>query len=106
MALVAVRKPLLGNLLKSEYAANFGYCREVVTLTIAGGAELSLVTRQGGEVVVFGRGEVGHNEDEEGNELGELVMEADGCLGLGADVGNVLEATVVPGLRVDHHQSV
>ena len=72
---------------------------------IAGGVEHSLVTRQGGEVVVFGRGEEEWYEDEEGNELDEPVMEVDGRLGLGADVGKVLEPTVVPGLRVDHDQS-
>ena len=33
-------------------------------------------------------------------------MEGGGRLGLGADVGEVLEPTVVPGLQVDHHQSV
>ena len=74
-------------------------------LGIAGGAELSLVTRQGGVVVVFGRGGVEQYEDEEGNELDEPVIQTDGCLGLGADVGKVLEPAVVPGLLVDQHQS-
>ena len=72
---------------------------------IAGGGEHSLVTRQGGEVVVFGLGEAEQDLDEEGNELDEPVFVVDGCLGLGADVGKVLEPTVVPGLRVDHYQS-
>ena len=58
-----------------------------VVVGIAGGAAPSLVTRQGGEVVVFGRGAVIQEEDEEGDELGEPVIDADGCLGLGADVG-------------------
>ena len=53
MALVAVRKPLLGNLLKSEYAANLGYCREVVTLTVAGGAELSVGSVLGNEAGTY-----------------------------------------------------
>ena len=77
-----------------------------VVLGIAGGDDHSLVTRQGGEVMVFGLGGEEQNEDEEGNELDEPVIEVDGRLGLGADVSEVLEPTVVPGLLADYHQSV
>ena len=75
-------------------------------LGIAGGATHSLVMQQGGEVTVVGRGEVNQPFDEEGNELDEPVMEVDDLLGLGTDVDEVLEPTVVPGLRVGRHQSV
>ena len=73
---------------------------------MACGIKHSLVTRQGGEVVVFGRGEGEQWEDEEDNELDEPVIEVNSFLRLDADVGKVLERTAVPGLQVDHHQSV
>jgi hypothetical protein len=42
MALVATRKPLLGNLLKHEYARDHGFCREVVTVNIGSDTDLSV----------------------------------------------------------------
>lgn len=42
MALVATRKPLLGNLVKHEYATNHGYCREVAVVNVASATELSV----------------------------------------------------------------
>jgi hypothetical protein len=41
MALIATRKPLLGNVLKHEYSPEHGYCREVVTVNVAAATELS-----------------------------------------------------------------
>ena len=42
-------------------------------------------------------------EDEWGNEIddSELVFVVGGCLGLGAEVGEALRPTVVPGIRGD-----
>ena len=60
------------------------------------------MTRQGGELVVFGLSRDMIEFDAEGNFLD---VELDGRLGLGADVGGeVLEPNVVVGLKVDHHQ--
>ena len=56
--------------------------------------------------MVCGEGEVEEWADEEGNDLDEPVMVVDGCLGLGADVIEVLEPTAVPGLRVDKYESI
>lgn len=42
MALIATRKPILGNLLKTEYAREHGFCRETVTVNVTGGADLSV----------------------------------------------------------------
>lgn len=42
MALVATRKPKIGNLVKHEYAREYGYCREVVVSNITAGADLSV----------------------------------------------------------------
>ena len=60
-----------------------------------------MAVRESGEVVVFGRGG-GHEEyeDEEGNLLDEPVIVADGRLGLGAEMKQALQPTVVPGIRV------
>jgi D-tyrosyl-tRNA(Tyr) deacylase len=41
MALISTRKPLLGNVVKHEYAREHGYCREVVTVNVAAATELS-----------------------------------------------------------------
>lgn len=41
MALISTRKPLLGNVVKHEYAREHGFCREVVTVNIADATELS-----------------------------------------------------------------
>lgn len=40
MALINTRKPLLGNVVKHEYAREHGFCREVVTVNIADATEL------------------------------------------------------------------
>ena len=45
-----------------------------VVVGVAGGGEHSLVTRQGGEVVVLGLGGEQAEEDEEGNELDVPVI--------------------------------
>lgn len=42
MSLIATRKPLLGNLVKTEYAREHGFCREIVNVKVAGGVELSV----------------------------------------------------------------
>ena len=48
----------------------------------------------------FGKGAEDMYVDEEGNALAEPVIEeVDGRLGLGAEVGQVLRPTVVPGIR-------
>ena len=43
----------------------------------------------GGDAVVFGLGEEEHDEDAEGNELDEPVIQLYSRLGLEADVGHV-----------------
>ena len=42
MSLISTRKPLLGNLVKHEYAREHGFCREVVTVNVAADTELSV----------------------------------------------------------------
>lgn len=44
MALVATRKPLLGNLVKHEYLTSHGFCREALTLNLATAADIEIGT--------------------------------------------------------------
>lgn len=44
MSLIGTRKPLLGNVLKHEYSPEHGFCREMATFNIAGGADLLIGT--------------------------------------------------------------
>ena len=70
-----------------------------VVVGVAGGEVHSMAVRESGEVVVFGNGGDLEEQDEEGNELDEPVFVAEGCLGLGAELGELLRPTVVPGIR-------
>jgi len=42
MSLVATRKPLLGNVIKLEYAREHGFCRELVEVFVSADTELSV----------------------------------------------------------------
>lgn len=42
MSLVATRKPLLGNVVKLEYAREHGFCREVVEVLVDSDTDLSI----------------------------------------------------------------
>ena len=58
-----------------------------VVVGVAGGNEHSMAVRESGEVVVFGTGKDMYSGT------------VDGRLGLGAEVGEALEPTVVPGIH-------
>lgn len=76
MALIATRKPLLGNLVKHEYAREHGFCREVVTVNVAAATELSVgsvlgkVTATGKYVPVNAAAVVG----QEGAEVAAAIV--------------------------------
>lgn len=76
MALISTRKPLLGNLVKHEYAREHGFCREVVTVNVAADTELSVgsvlgkVTATGKYVPVNAAAVVG----QEGAEVAAAIV--------------------------------
>jgi hypothetical protein len=73
MALVATRKPLLGNLLKHEYARDHGFCREVVTVNIGSDTDLSVGSVLG-KVTATGKYTVSDPKAVDGSEVVAAIV--------------------------------
>jgi len=84
MALVGTRKPLLGNLLKHEYSGNLGYCRDVVTVNISGGADLSVGSVLG-KVTATGKYVQRDPAGGDGSEVSAAVVVENKTVGDGVD---------------------
>jgi hypothetical protein len=75
MSLIATRKPLLGNLLKHEYAKEHGYCREVVTVNITDATSLSVGSVLG-KVTATGKYTVSDSAAVDGSEVAAAIVVA------------------------------
>lgn len=83
MSLIATRKPLYGNVVKHEYAREHGFCREAVTVNVAGGVELSVGSVLG---VVAGKYVPRNPAGTDGSEVAAAIVAENKTVGDAVDV--------------------